>query len=356
MFIVVKAGGNRKLEMQSDRSMTPLPPGQQLAAEGKWPMVGERLPAEHVGPWTVTVSGEVEQPIVWTLEELTSLPQQTCSIDIHCVTRWSKLGMSFAGVRLVELIDWSKPKAAANFVSFVAQSARRHSSSLPLDEAVELDALVALRFDGRPLPVEHGGPVRLVVPGRYFYKSVKWVHEIELLAEDRLGYWEAEAGYHNRADPWRQERYIAAGLTRREMLAAMAARNFSGRDLRSIEAGGCELAGLKAVAALLRDARFDRCDLRRADFSQANLSNATLRDADLREALFVQADVEGADFCGADLRGADFRGASLLGATFCEAGGPAVGAIIDATTQFDAASLDELAPAQAAFVRAAITR
>jgi len=335
--------------------MTSLPPGQQHAAAGKWPIVGERLPAEDIGPWTVAVGGEVMRPMSWTLEALAALPQVRRLIDIHCVTRWSKLGMMFEGVRLAELVERSQPKATARFVSFVAQSTRRHSSSLPVAEAIELEAMLALRCDGQPLAIEHGGPVRMVMPGRYFYKSVKWVRQIELLAEDQLGYWESAAGYHNGADPWRQERYMSRGLTRHEMQTALARRDFSERDMRSIEASGCELVGLKAVAAVLRDARFERCDLREADFSRANLSNATFRGADLRGAKFVGADVEGADFSGADLRGADFCGASLLGATFCDTREPAAeydtaGAIIDATTRFDVASLDDLTPSQATFV------
>jgi DMSO/TMAO reductase YedYZ molybdopterin-dependent catalytic subunit len=337
--------------------MMSLPPGQQIAAASKWPIVGERLPAEdfNMGPWTVAVGGEVALRESWTLAALTALPQARRSIDIHCVTRWSKLGMIFEGVRLAELIERSQPTESARFVSFVAQSARRHSSSLPLAEAIEIDALLAVSCDGEPLAVEHGGPVRVVVPGRYFYKSVKWVRQIDLLAEDRLGYWESEAGYHNRADPWREQRYIAPGVTRHEMQSALASRDFSGRELRSIEAGGRELIGLKAVAAVLRDARFEQCDLRKADFSRANLSNASFRGADLRGAKFVRADVEGADLTGADLRGADLRGASLLGATFCDAPEAAAenataGAIIDATTRFDGASLDDLTPTQAAFV------
>jgi hypothetical protein len=274
------------------------------------------------------------------------------------VTRWSNLGTTFDGALLANLIEQSEPTRAARFVSFVAQSARNHSSSLPLGEAIELGTMLAARYEGQPLPVEHGGPVRAVVPGRYFFKSVKWVRKIELLAEDRLGYWEGQAGYHNRADPWRGERYMAPGLSRQQMQAILATRDFSGRDLRSIDATGCDLSGLRAAGTLLRDARFDRCKLAGADFSGANLSNAMLRGADLRGANFAGADVEGADFTAADLRGADFRGASLTAATFCDAGETATGphgAIIDPTSRFDLASLDDLMPPQLEYVLGKIT-
>jgi hypothetical protein len=212
---------------------------------------------------------------------------------------------------------------------------------------------LALDCEGQPLAEEHGGPVRVVVPGRYFYKSLKWLAEIELLAEDRLGYWEATAGYHNHADPWREERYLAPTITRQAAAAAIAARDFRGLDLRSIDASGRDLAGLNASHALLRDADFRRASLAGADFHGANLSNARFQGANLQNASFRDADVEGADFCGADLRGADFRGASLLGVTFVN---PAEGVVatIDRTTKFDDDRLEDLVPEQSAFVRTAV--
>jgi hypothetical protein len=337
--------------------MSTLPPGQQLAAPKKWQIVGERLPHGADGPWTISVCGEVARPKTWSFDELATLPAVRRAIDIHCVTRWSKLGMEFEGVLLADLLELSEPAQSARFISFVAHSARDHSSSLPLADALSLETLLALRCDGRPLDIEHGGPVRAVVPSRYFYKSVKWLRRIELVAEDRLGYWESQAGYHNHADPWREQRYIAPGLTRHDVQSLLATRDFSGRDLLGIDAGGCELAGLNAARALLRSANFDRCDLSRADFSSANLSNATLRGANLSGANFSRADVEGADFTAADLRGADFRGASLTAATFCDADAATApaGAIIDATTQFDRAALEDLMPPQLEYVLRQIT-
>jgi uncharacterized protein YjbI with pentapeptide repeats len=187
-----------------------------------------------------------------------------------------------------------------------------------------------------------------VVPGRYFYKSLKWLKRIELLEVDRLGFWEATAGYHNIADPWREQRYVASGLTRQQTAAMIQHRDFRGRDLRSIDVAGHQLDQLDAHSALLRDARFQRCSLRQANFERANLSNAHFQGADLRNANFLDADVEGANFSGADLRGADFSGASFLGTTFVtlEDGK----ARLDATTQFDRAGIEQMAPEQTQFV------
>lgn len=329
--------------------MLPLPPNQHLAAPGKWPIVGERQPADAGGPWKVELSGLVARPLEFSLGELSELLQVERLIDVHCVTRWSKLSCRFSGVPLLALLDRAQPRSDARFVSFVAHSPRQHSTSLPLDVVRRLDPLVALKFEGQPLAAGHGGPVRVVVPGLYFYKSLKWLARIEMLAEDRLGYWEGQAGYHNGGDPWREERYMAPTLSRADAAAVLASRDFRGRDLRSIDARGRDLAGLQAAGALLRDADFRGCNLRQADFSGANLSNARLQNADLVGASFRGADVEGADFGVADLRGADFRGASLLGTTFTSAG-------FDYATQFDLDRLDDLAPGEAEFIRASLGR
>jgi hypothetical protein len=328
----------------------PLPPGQQLAAPGKWPLVGERTPLPPPEMWTVEVAGCVEQPRTWSLDEIHRLPQVEQAVDIHCVTRWSKLGARFAGAPLAELLSRSPPTAEARFISFIAHSERGHNTSLPLEDAQELNVLLALRYEGAALPVEHGGPVRAVTPGRYFYKSLKWLRRIELLADDVLGYWERTAGYHNRADPHREERYLAPALDRREAARRIAERNFAGGDLRSIDAAGRDLAGLDARGATLRDANFRGAHLESACFEGANLSNAHFQSADLRRADFRDADVEGADFGGADLRGADFRGASLFGATFVSESDPAVAARLDETTRLDRSTVEQLTPVQYHYV------
>jgi DMSO/TMAO reductase YedYZ molybdopterin-dependent catalytic subunit len=325
---------------------TRLPPNQQLVATAKWPLVGERLPREDFSPWMVSVSGAVERQCSYSLEELRTLPQIEQTLDIHCVTRWSKLDVRFAGVSLAVLLAAAKPRPDARFVSFVARSNESHSTSLPLETALTLQTLIALSADGLPLPVEHGGPVRVVVPHRYFYKSLKWLERIELLSEDRLGTWERSAGYHNNADPWLEQRYIASGLSKQQTAKLLASKDLSGLDLLGLDAAGRELSGLIARRALLRDANFRGCQLTAADFAGANLSNAHFDGAQLVRASFASADVEGASFNGADLRGADFRGASLVGASFCDELDPEHGAMVDRTTLVDAAAFDQLTPVQ----------
>ncbi len=261
----------------------------------------------------------------------------------------------FSGVPLAELLRGAEVDSTARFISFVARSERAHSTSLPLADALGLGTVVALNFEGTPLAAEHGGPVRTIVPGRYFYKSLKWLERIELLTEDRLGYWEAQAGYHNTADPWLEERYIAPSLTKQQAQALIAARDFSGRDLLSINAAGHDLSGLVARNAVLRNADFRRSNLRRACFDGANLTNSHLESADLREATFRGADLEGANFAGADLRGADLSAASLFGTTFVEERDgeplPETAARFDAATRLALEQIEALTPVQGAFVR-----
>lgn len=330
-----------------------LPPGQQLAAPGKWPLVGEREPAPTSGPWSVAITGCVESPQTWSLAELSEMPQVEQCVDVHCVTRWSMLQARFSGVPLIHLLDIARPTREARFVSFVAGSLRQHSTSLTLAEAMQLDTLIALSYNGLPLPVEHGGPVRSVVPQRYFYKSVKWLVRIELLAEDRLGFWERTAGYHNHADPWTEERFVASSITKQEAARILANRDISGRELLGLDGSNRDLQGLNARQALLRNANFKGALLIGACFDGANLSNARFAIANLRGASFRRADLEGADFSGADLSGADLRGASLLGATFFSLSDipTAAQTKVDANTRFSAAALESLTPAQADFIR-----
>jgi hypothetical protein len=278
------------------------------------------------------------------------MPQTACVVDVHCVTRWSKLGMRFSGVLLAELVRRAEVLPAARYVSFEADSPRGHSTSLVLQDALGLGALVALEAEGRPLPLEHGGPVRMVVPGRYFYKSLKWLRRLNFLSTDRLGYWEREAGYHNTADPWREQRYQAAALTRQQMAEALSQGVLGRRDLRGLDASGQQLPGLMAAGACLRNANFARAVLSGACFDGANLTNASFELADLRGASFRRADLEGTNLAGADLRGCDFSAASLTAATFCREGadgGLAQLARVDASTCFDAAVWEQLLPAQA---------
>jgi DMSO/TMAO reductase YedYZ molybdopterin-dependent catalytic subunit len=334
-----------------------VPPHQALLPERRWPVVGESAPRPDPAPWTVTVTGLVARPETLALEALRALGEETRTVDIHCVTRWSKLDQAFTGVPLARLLDRAGVDPAARFVSFGARSSRGHSTSLPLDAVRALDPLVAVAHAGAPLAEAHGGPVRMVVPGRYFYKSVKWLETIELLAEDRLGYWEAESGYHNVADPWAEQRYIARNLDSRRVKKALAARSLAGLDLLGVACAGMDLAGLDATDAILRNADFTGATLSGARFDGANLSNARLAGADLAGASFRAADLEGADLRGADLAGADLTGASLFGTTlFPEPTDPPDGpgpARVDARTTLPDATADRLSEVQQAALAAA---
>lgn len=337
-----------------------LPPNQQLVRGDRWPIVGERHPGDVDSPWLLEICGCVANPLTFPLDEIRAMPQVTRQIDVHCVTRWSKPAMSFTGVRLRDLLHDSEAPIwtdVANFVSFVARSERNHSTSLPLSEVLELDPIIALQAEGKSLATENGGPMRMVVPGKYFYKSVKWIRRIEFLKEERLGYWESEAGYHNGADPWREQRYMAPTLTKQAALRVIESRDFRDQDLRGITASHRDLADLQASDALLRDADFRSCNLQRANFRGANLSNSKLQRANLQAANFTGADLEGADLSGADLRGCDIRGVSLFGATFFQSdanGFGSLSAVIDRSTQVDLTSLDALVDEQKSFVRKAI--
>ncbi|HJN65942.1 MAG: molybdopterin-dependent oxidoreductase [Gammaproteobacteria bacterium] len=333
-----------------------IPPGQQLLRAGRWPAVGESAPAGDDGDWTLSLRGLFREPRSITLRELSSQPQVDSSIDIHCVTRWSRLNIPFRGIPLNQLLADEHILPEAAYVSFIARSERAHSSSVPL--AVARKSLLALEAEGKPLSREHGGPLRVVVPDKYFYKSVKWLEQIELLREDRLGYWEADAGYHNGADPWREERYVAPAISKQQAVRLMAERDFSREDLMGIDASGRELRGLRARAALLRNANFQNATLCDADFTGSNLANAHFQGADLQRAVFEDADLEGANLAGADLRGAALTGASLFGATFFEEAtdsAPARAALLDASTKLAADQISLLADDQEQYLRQFIT-
>jgi len=338
--------------MHEERSGN-LPPGQQLLRPGRWPPVGEKQPTGPFDSWTLQLRGLFTNPRSFSLQQLLSQSLVDESIDIHCVTRWTRLGVEFRGIPLARFLEPHEVDARAAYVSFIARSARNHSSSVPLD--VARTALIALYAEGKPLESRYGGPVRVIVPNRYFYKSVKWLETIELLEEDRLGYWEKDAGYHNRADPWLEERYLVSGVTKQQANKLIASLDFSDLDLMGIDASGRDLSGLKAIGALLRNARFNKSNLSMSDFTDANLANAHFENAILRGANFQRADLEGANLVGADLRGADLRNASLFGADFISLTNPDHHALLDDQTQLSRAQIELLADPQEAFLQDKIT-
>jgi DMSO/TMAO reductase YedYZ molybdopterin-dependent catalytic subunit len=188
-----------------ERGLDParLPPGQYLTE--KWPVLhAGSIPDTDLGTWDFRVFGEVEEPATLSWDELRAFPSTEITADIHCVTRWSRFDTSFRGVHWSELAKVVRPKPTARFV--VAHAEQGFTSNLPLALLEEDDSLVAYEADGAPLAPEHGWPLRLVVPHRYFWKSAKWLRAIELTGADRPGFWE-RYGYHNDADPWKEQRY-----------------------------------------------------------------------------------------------------------------------------------------------------
>ena len=197
-----RSRAERKVE-QAGYDPARLPPGQYLTE--KWPVLhAGSVPKTDLATWDFTVSGEVEQPLRLTWEELTALPATEIKLDIHCVTRWSRFDTRFKGVHWRDLAALASPKPSARFV--VAQAEQGFTANVPLAALEDENALIAYEADGEPLTPEHGWPLRLVVPSKYFWKSAKWLRGLELLDHDQPGFWE-RYGYHNEADYWKEERY-----------------------------------------------------------------------------------------------------------------------------------------------------
>jgi DMSO/TMAO reductase YedYZ molybdopterin-dependent catalytic subunit len=190
-----------------------LPPGQVLTT--KWPVLHYGLvPRVDTATWTFAVSGLVERPYAITWDELVALPRTSVRCDIHCVTTWSRFDNTFGGVAVRTLLERAGVRPAARFCLVHAE--QEFTTNLPLADLDRAENLVALTHDGEPLPPEHGGPARLLVPHLYFWKSAKWVRGFELLEHDIPGFWE-QNGYHMRGDPWTEERYGGRALTQHEI-------------------------------------------------------------------------------------------------------------------------------------------
>jgi Oxidoreductase molybdopterin binding domain/Pentapeptide repeats (8 copies) len=207
------------------------------------------------------------------------------------------------------LLSSVKPLPEARFVRFLAYSNRQHDTSLPLDYALA-HVLLADQLDGAPLTVEHGAPVRTVCQGKYFYKSLKWVKQIELLANDSLGYWERESAYHNNADPWLDQRYVPRPMDQDEFARSLVDGNFAGAQAIKDE----QFKQLRERD--LPEWSFESACIKACDLSKANLRNARCHEANFTLTKFNSADLNSADFSNCDCEGADFRGANLTGADF----------------------------------------
>jgi DMSO/TMAO reductase YedYZ molybdopterin-dependent catalytic subunit len=180
---------------------TALPPGQYL--EDGFPVLSAgptpRTPQEE---WDFSIGGEVDEPKRWTWEEFSQLPSEEITKDIHCVTKWSKLGTRWEGVSVDTLLEGVE--TAAEYVTAFCDG--DYTTNLPLEDVTGGKAWVAFAYEGEPLDPEHGGPARLLVPHLYFWKSAKWVRGLQLTTYDISGFWES-LGYHNYGDPWREQRY-----------------------------------------------------------------------------------------------------------------------------------------------------
>lgn len=202
MFDMFKKRHDRTPEGMAER----VPPGQYVT---------EKFPVLHYGDvpsyqdventWDFRVWGSIAEPVQFTFAAFRTLPTITITIDIHCVTRWSKLDTTWEGIQFREFLKHLPPlDPATAFV--IAHAEHGFTANIPLDIMLEDDALLAYKYEGKELDPEHGYPLRLLVPKKYFWKSAKWLRGIEFSTNDKLGFWE-RYGYNSSADPWREERY-----------------------------------------------------------------------------------------------------------------------------------------------------
>src|SRR5688572_20169062 len=197
--------GDRGRRQAEQRGVDParVPPGQYLT---------DRFPVLTVGPnpkfdlssWDFSVFGGVDRKLTLSWDELMALPQKEVTTDIHCVTRWSKLDTVWRGVAVSDVLD--RAGVLPDVTHVMAYSDGGYTTNMPLEVIRDDDVLLAHTYDGKPLEPDHGAPLRLLVPKRYFWKSAKFLRKLELMGEDRMGFWELN-GYHNDADPWREERH-----------------------------------------------------------------------------------------------------------------------------------------------------
>ena len=197
-FVSRGFGGRRRSEEEYGER---LPPGQYV--ERDWPVLTAG-PTPRVDPeeWSFTIDGMVTNARTWSASEFRALPSETITRDIHCVTKWSKFDATFGGVSVDVLLEETKPDG--KFA--MAHSYGGYTTNMPLADLIGGKAWVVTEYEGEPLPREHGGPARLLVPHLYFWKSAKWLAGLRIMDRDEAGFWELN-GYHNRGDPWQEQRY-----------------------------------------------------------------------------------------------------------------------------------------------------
>jgi len=298
-------------------SPTGLSPNQRETK--KFPVVGEEWPSSDIENWRLCVTGLVKNKLDLSRSDFDNLPMVEKIWDTICVTGWTHLAHRWKGVMLDTLLTQAQPYPNAHFVRFIAYSNRNHDTSLSLDYARE-HVLLATEVDGVPLTKEHGGPVRSFCEGKYLYKSLKWIKEIELMEHDRLGYWETQSAYDNNANPWLEERLVPRPLSPEKFAECVRNKNFSGvvaisddqfKQLRGMDMSGWNFQGASIKACDLEKVSMPRANCHRANFTLTNFVGADLSDAD-----FSNGDCEGADFRGSNLSRADFRHTSLTVARF----------------------------------------
>lgn len=180
-----------------------LPPGQKEVKN--WPVLDLGVqPNVRPQDWRLQVTGLVENPITWTLDEFMAQPQADFISDIHCVTQWSRYDNHWRGIAAHHVLDLVKPKPEVRHIIFGSYDG--YTTNVKREVFEEPNVLIAHSWEGKPIAREHGGPARVIIPDWYFWKSAKWVTRIEFTADDRPGFWEVR-GYHNEADPWKEERY-----------------------------------------------------------------------------------------------------------------------------------------------------
>lgn len=196
MGIISRGFGSRRRE-----SAPGLPPGQYLTHDFPVLSAGPtpRIPLDR---WHFTLTDEAGKPQTWNWKEFTALPSEDVTVDIHCVTKWSKLGTTWRGVSLDTLLGGVETSADYTMV----HSFGGYTTNVPMADLIDGKAWIAYKFDGDYLEPEHGGPARMLIPHLYFWKSAKWVNGLQLMDADEPGFWEA-AGYHMYGDPWREQRY-----------------------------------------------------------------------------------------------------------------------------------------------------
>ncbi len=178
-----------------------IPPGQSLTP-GFPVLSAGPTPYPRLNAWTFTISGAVDAPVTWSWGQLLALPSETVTVDIHCVTGWSKLDTTWRGVAIDTLL--AQVSTEASYATALSHGG--YTTNLALDDLTGGRAWIAYEYEGEPLEPEHGGPARLLVPALYFWKSAKWVRGLRLTADDQPGFWETH-GYHGHGDPWREQRY-----------------------------------------------------------------------------------------------------------------------------------------------------